>query len=241
MSVEMVFPFLSSAIMLAFVVAVLQRWWVRRHSFLLLWGVGLAMFCVGSLAEAYFTIATSDLAFRAWYLFGAMLTAGWIGQGTVYLLARRNIAHVSFAIVLLLSVLGVYGMIAIPLNAAAMTTQTPLSEQYREVLQQGAWVRLLTPFFNVYGLVTMVGGAIYSAFLFWRKRSLPQRMWGNVLIASGALVASLAGTLTRLGSDNLLYAGEVASVALMFSGFLLASQRAPQPKAQAVHASGEPS
>jgi hypothetical protein len=74
----------------------------------------------------------------------------------------------------------------------------------------------------------LVGGAIYSAFLFWRKKTLLNRMWGNVLIATGALVIAFASTLTRFGIGDYLYVGELVSAALMFSGFLVATRRAPE-------------
>ncbi len=37
-------------------------------------------------------------SFRLWYLFGAILVAAWLGQGTVYLLARRRIAYRCMAV-----------------------------------------------------------------------------------------------------------------------------------------------
>ena len=40
------------------------------------------------------------------------------------------------------------------------------------------------------GTLTLVGGTIYAAFLFWRKKVLVNRLYGNILIAAGALAAS---------------------------------------------------
>jgi drug/metabolite transporter (DMT)-like permease len=82
---------------------------------------------------------------------------------------------------------------------------------------------LSTPFFNVYGLITLVGGALYSTYLFWRKRVLPNRVIGNVLIAVGALIIASASTLTRLGYGSLLAIGQLLAAVLMFSGFLVAA------------------
>jgi len=144
------------------------------------------------------------------------------------------------------------------LDEAAFTTSRPISEQYgtkvleagqaatagaltaqetyrgaqvtvtRGVLPLGAAVRLTTPFFNIYGLLTLVGGALYSSFLFWRKRVLPNRVIGNVLIAAGALSIGFASTLTRLGNGQFLYLGELIAAILMFSGFMTAGR--PQPE-----------
>jgi hypothetical protein len=143
------------------------------------------------------------------------------------------------------------------LDEAIFTTSKPISEQYgtkilepretppagaktttttyrgkqvtvvRGLLPLGSPVRLTTPFFNIYGLLTLVGGAIWSAYLFWRKRVLPNRVVGNVLIAAGALSIGFASTLTRLGYGQLLYLGELVAAVLMFSGFITAAK--PQP------------
>ena len=69
----------------------------------------------------------------------------------------------------------------------------------RGILPLGSPMRLTTAFFNIYGLLTLFGGAIWSAYLFWRKRVMPNRVIGNVLIAAGALLIGSASTLTRLG------------------------------------------
>jgi hypothetical protein len=144
------------------------------------------------------------------------------------------------------------------LDEAAFTTDRAISEQYgtkvlkpgqtapsgtetmattyrgeavtavRGLLPLGASVRLTTPFFNIYGLLTLVGGALYSAYLFWRKRVLPNRVLGNILIAAGALLIGTASTLTRLGYGQFLYLGELLSAVLMFIGFRFAAR--PQPE-----------
>ncbi|MDR3576932.1 MAG: hypothetical protein P4L50_23950 [Anaerolineaceae bacterium] len=100
----------------------------------------------------------------------------------------------------------------------------------RGLLPVGAPVRMTTPFFNIYGLLTLVGGAIYSAFLFWRKRVLPNRVIGNVLIAAGALSIGFASVLTRLGNGRFLYLGELLAAVLMFAGFLTAGQPQTQER-----------
>lgn len=259
MSVNQILPFVSTVIMLWFTVDVFQRYAVRRNPAFLFWGIGLAMFGVGSFAEAYLALAWNKWVFFAWYLFGAALNAAWLGQGTLYLLVRRKWVHVVAAMLILGSLFAGNLMLrAMPkLDESVFTTNKPISEQYgtkaldegetapagaqtitttyrgeevtavRGLLPFGTPVRLTTPFFNIYGLLTLVGGAIYSAFLFWRKRIMPNRVIANVLIAAGALAIGFASTLTRLGYGEFLYLGELISAILMFAGFRMAAR--PQP------------
>jgi hypothetical protein len=155
------------------------------------------------------------------------------------------------------------------LDEAVFATSKPISEQYgtkaldpgqaapagaqtlaatyrgeqvtavRGLLPLGAPVRLTTPFFNIYGLLTLVGGAIYSAYLFWRKRVLPNRVIGNILIAGGALLIGTASTLTRLGYGQFLYLGELISAILMFAGFRVAARPQPDELPAAVPVAGD--
>ncbi|UCC75393.1 MAG: hypothetical protein JSW37_07645, partial [Anaerolineales bacterium] len=85
-------------------------------------------------------------------------------------------------------------------------------------------VRVLTPFFNVSGLVALAGGAAYSAWVFWRRGILPNRVIGNILIALGALAPGLGGLFSRLGLSGYLYLGELLGALLMYVGFLRATR-----------------
>ena len=125
---------------------------------------------------------------------------------------------------------------------ARTTTTTYRGEEVtvvRGLLPLGSAVRLTTPFFNIYGLLTLVGGAIWSAYLFWRKRIMPNRVIGNVLIAAGALSIGFASTLTRLGYGQLLYAGELVAAILMFAGFRFAARPQPDEAAQPLPAAAD--
>lgn len=232
MSINMLLPFLSAVVMAIFTVWVLQRYAVRRKLHFLFWGIGLAMFCFASFAEAYLAITWNKWVFFGWYLCGAALTAGWIGHGTVYLLFRKKWVHGVTAVLLLGSLFAAYLMLVATqnLDETAFSAAVPISEQYRDIMPAiaaGGAVRLTTPFFNVYGLITLVGGALWSAYLFWRKRVLPNRVIGNVLIAAGALSIGLASTLTRLGDGSYLFLGELVAAVLMFVGFRYAAKPVP--------------
>ena len=231
MSLNLMLPFVSTAIMFVFAAVVIARYLARRSGglYLLVWGLGLLMFGLGSLGEAYSAaIGWNPDVFRIWYVFGAVLNAGWLGMGTVYLLARgrrRGLAHALALVLLALSLVALFMMWTTPLDASKFHSTVALSDQYRDILPPGAPVRLLTPIFNIFGLVALVGGALWSSYLFWRKRVMGNRVVGNILIAAGALAIGSASTLTRLGFGGFLYLGELLAAITMFAGFLVASRR----------------
>jgi hypothetical protein len=245
MSINLLLPFASTVVMLFFTIYVLQRFAVRRAPHFLFWGIGLAMFGAGSFGEAYLALAWNKWVFFAWYFFGAALNAAWIGHGTVFLMFRKRWVNVLTGLLVLGSLAALVLMLQVMprLDASQFTTSKPISEQYRFIMpavSDGGLVRLTTPFFNIYGLITLVGGALWSAYLFWRKRVLPNRVVGNVLIAAGALSIGFASTLTRLGYGSLLYLGELLAALLMFSGFLVAAapRQSVQEDAQVAVAAG---
>ena len=90
-------------------------------------------------------------------------------------------------------------------------------------MTRGGLIIALTILLNLYGTVTLVGGALYSAYLFWRKEILSNRMFGNILIAVGALSPAMGGSFLKAGLFDFLYLSELAGIILMFAGFQLAT------------------
>ena len=83
-------PILSTIITFIFAIAVFNRFNVRHGSHLLLWSIGLVLYGIGTLTEVSMLFKFNALALKLWYLSGAMLTAAWLGQGTINLLVRRR-------------------------------------------------------------------------------------------------------------------------------------------------------
>jgi hypothetical protein len=221
--------FLSSAMMLVFGIVVLRRFFARRALHFLFWGIGLLMFSIASFAEAYLALSWSPWAFFSWYFFGAALNAAWIGHGTLCLLFSRSRLLPWTALLLLGSLAALVLMLqVIPLlDETRFIAEIPISNQYSDIMppaRDGAIIRLATPFFNIYGVIVLVGGALWSSYLFWRKRVLPNRVLGNLLIAVGALVISFASVLTRMGFSAWLNLGELVAGGLLFAGFLVTAR-----------------
>ncbi len=223
---------LSTIISFIFAAAVLNRYRIKRTNHLLFWGIGLVFYGLGTLTEVILTFTFSEWAIKLWYLSGAMLTAAWLGQGTVYLLVRKRGVARSLAVVLvILSLISLGLMIVAPITSETVSYDVSqmASTQYKEILVRNGATIGLTILLNVYGTIALVGGAIYSAYLFWRKKVLAKRMVGNILIAAGALMPAMAGTFVKAGLVDWLYVSELIGVILMYAGFLLAmEERTPE-------------
>lgn len=217
-------PYLSTVITFIFVVAVYNRYRQRGGVHLLLWAVGLLFYGLGTLSEVILSLTFNIFVLKVWYLTGAMLTAAWLGMGSVHLLIRKgNAAKVTTWVLAAVSVLVLIFVMLAPVLSANYDIARPASEQYKEIFSRSGLMILFTILLNIYGTLTLVGGAIYSAFLFWRKKVLANRMFGNILIAAGALSPAMGGSLLKAGYADMLYISEFVGVILMYVGFIMAT------------------
>jgi hypothetical protein len=230
-------PFASCIVSLVFAYFVLRRFRQRNGTHLLLWGIGMIFYATGAFCEAYYgAFGWNPLIFRLWYLFGAILVAAWLGQGTVYLLAKRRWANGFMILLALGSLYGLVRVFTAELDPSLMTSSLHTGSELSGHAIVTPGVRTLTPFFNLYGTVTLVGGAAWSAWIFWRKRILLHRTLGNVLIAFGAMAPAFGGAFSRFGLANALYLGELLGAVVMFIGFIRATT--PIGERRTVPASG---
>ncbi len=231
-AINIVLPFTSAIISFFFAFLLFRRYLVRRGPHLLLWGIGMVFYGTGGFCEGYYgAFGWNPFIFRLWYLAGAILVAAWLGQGTVYLLAKRRWANVLMALLALGSLYAAFRVFAAELDPSLMTTSVHTGSELSGHAIVTPGVRSLTPIFNLYGTVTLVGGALYSAWIFWRKRILLHRTIGNILIAVGAILPAFGGAFSRMGLPGALYVSELLGAILLFIGFLRATT--PMRKDQA--------
>lgn len=210
-----ILPAATTLVAFIFAFLVLRRWRYGRKPQSLFWGIGLLFFGGGAAMEMLHAIAGwNPLVFRLWYLFGAFFAAAWLGLGTAFLLMRRRRAWVLFAVLLAGSLFAAWRVFGAQLDPSQMLGGEMSGHA---IVTPG--VRILTPFFNLFGTILLVGGAIYSSWLFWRKRVLLNRVVGNILIAAGALFPAFGGVFQRAGVPALLYFSELLGVIVMFVGF----------------------
>jgi hypothetical protein len=223
-------PLTSAIISFVFAGLVFKRYLAKHHTHNLLWAIGMLFYGIGGACEAiYGFFGWNPLVFRLWYLFGAILVAAWLGQGTIFLLAKANIARILMAVLGAASIFAAYRVFTAQLDPAGMISSLHTGSELSGGAILSPGVRSLTPFFNIYGTLALVGGALYSAFLFFRKRVLLHRVVGNVLIAAGAILPAFGGSFSRLGIPGALYISELLGAIIIFIGFL----RATSPMAAA--------
>ncbi len=215
---------LATIVALAFAGSVWDRYRHRKGLHLLFWGFGALLFGVGVFAETLLSVGFSELALKSWYLTGAMLTAPWLGQGTVALLVRKpGRAAVLTAVLVALSLLCVELLRVAPVNPAGFDAAVPLAEQYREIMGRNGLMIGLTILLNIYGTLALVGGALYSIFIFWRKGVLRNRMLGNIFIALGGLLPASGGSGILLGSFDWHSLSLLLGVIALYIGYLWAT------------------
>jgi hypothetical protein len=224
-----ILPVFSTLITLIFSIAVFNRYRARGGAHLLVWGIGLVFFGLGTAMEVVLGFTFNALALKLWYLSGAMLTAAWLGQGSVNLLWRRHhIAQITNILLTLVSLAALGLILVAPIHSAAsFHPSIPVSTQYKDILTRNGLTVAMTILLNTYGTFTLIGGALYSAFLFWRKKVLFNRMVGNMLIAGGAMLPALGGSFLKAGFPDWLYLSEFSGVILMYVGFVLATAAQP--------------
>ena len=233
-AINTLLPFTSAIVSFVFAFFIFKRYSIKKRPHLLLWGIGMLFYGIGGFCEAYFgAFGWNALIFRMWYLFGAILVAAWLGQGTVYLLAKRRTANILMVILGVASLYAAIRIFGAELDPSLLTSSVHTGSELSGHAITTPGIRSLTPFFNLYGVITLVGGAVYSAWIFYRKRVLLHRTIGNILIAVGALAPAFGGAFSRFGIPGALYIGELLGATLIFLGFWRATTPMQEKQSQA--------
>ena len=164
---------------------------------------------------------------------------------------RRLAAHVAMSFLLIGSLVVAYmtltATLAAPGWAVDPSTHVPVGSAFP------AYVRVLTPAFNVAGALCLLFGAVYSAYIYMPKRKvlrgkgpavvavnlvtstpvatrallqgkLNSRVPATLLIAAGALIPGVTSGLNRFGVTWSFFLGELLGVLLIFAGFLVSEE-----------------
>jgi len=209
-------PIGTTVISAAFFAVLLRRYLlIGRGAHLLWWAGGVFAYGVGTALEASITLGGNSIALnKAWYVAGAIFGGYPLAQGTVFLLLRRRTAVILTAVSLPAAIGAAALVLASPVVLDAMEPHRPTG-----AILEWSWVRLLTPFINLYAVVFLIGGAILSAIRYARRSDAGSRVIGNILIALGATLPGIGGALTKADLVEALYLGEFFGIILIWVGY----------------------
>ena len=217
-------PLATTLFAIWFAPRLFRRWRDRRPApHLFWWGLGVALYGVGTLTESLTTlVGWHTPIFRLWYISGALLGGAPLAQGTAYLLLSRRTADRITAL-----------LVTVVVVAAVCVLASPIAYDRVELHRLSGnvlvweWVRWFSPFINTYAFFMLVGGAIASALRYWKRPGQEHRMLANVYIAIGGLLPGIGGTFTRFGHVEVLYVTELVGLLLIFAGFRTATGGGP--------------
>lgn len=225
-----IFPLSAATISLMILWTMIGRLRTKQRPYEVVWAIAFAMFAVAAGIQVLADIiGWTALLARLYYVLGATLVVGWLGLGTWLLQARAGwLQNAGVWTVLLLTGFAFGLVMMTPVDNAALATDG------WHALEKPVALTVVTIITNTLGTVVLVGGALWSAWIFWRKRIMVQRMYGLILIATGAMVVAAGGGLTRLGHQQYLYIAMSIGIGLIFWGYLKTIQPATTAPSTAV-------
>jgi hypothetical protein len=201
---------------------VLRQYILRRRMHQLAWAIGLFLYAAAAAMEAWSegTGSWEPIIYRVYIVIAASLV-GFLGLGTLYLVARRRRwGDYYFAFLVACMVVFFVGTFTADLDMAKLVPGITVGGQ--ALGPSLTFPRVMSLPINISGTILLFGGALWSVIRFARRREFGYRVWANVLIASGAALLAGLGSRARLGETDGLYAAEMVAAGLMLAGFLLA-------------------
>ena len=172
------------------------------------WAAALVAYAVACAALAWGASAGwDDHAFRAYYLFGGLLSAPLLGVGSLLLVGQRWAAAAGLAYA------GLAAGVAIsePLTRHVAAGGIPAAQDYFDYVP----ARVLALAGNSAGTLALVAVALAT----FRRRPV-----GNALVVAGVVVAAVGSALVGLGEAGTAAFFAVA-VALLYAGFVSRSSQ----------------
>lgn len=209
-------PILTTLLSAIFLFVLLKRYSVRRSgTHLLWWAAGIFTYGSGTALEATVTLhGNTPLLNQLWYVFGAILGGYPLAQGSVYLHFSKKTANLLTAITAPI-------LVVVSICVFLSPTRLDLLQSYRPggAALEWQWVRYLTPFINGYAAIFLIGSAIMSAVYFFKEKFDGPRALGNALIAFGALLPGIGGSMAKGGLVEALYIGEFVGLIFIWAGY----------------------
>jgi len=215
-----VIPLIAAVVGGAFAVVVGRQYLTRRRPYQAIWALALAMFGVAALFETAGQAAGwSDATYKGYYLFGGLLNVGWLGVGSLLVVAQRRPSWVAIGVMAAISLVSVVAVLLSHTDPELLRAQVPA----RGAIDVPAVLPLVT---NIGGSLLLIGGAAWSAWKSARAGAPRNRVVGLALLAAGAFI--VAGGHSYAQSRGAYIAqplSEAAGIVAMFSGYLVVEAR----------------
>ena len=231
-------PAATAVLGFVFFALVFRQYLQRRRAHQLAWSVGLLFYAVAASMEAWSEYSgTWNPTVYCIYIVLAASLVGFLGLGTLYLMARRRIWG-DIYLIFLLGCLAVffYGVFTTTLESDKLVPGITVGGQ--ALGPSLSFPRVMSLPFNITGSILLIGGAVWSVWRFARRREYAYRMWANALIAAGAVLIAFVGSRARLGDTTGLYPAEMVASAMMMAGFLMAGTLRKGARARRAAGSG---
>jgi len=208
-------PILTSLFSIFFFREIISHYLQKKKTYLLWWSIGVATFGLGTIAESINAVyGWNIINTKYWYIVGALLGGFPLAQGSVYLLCSKKFARISSIIIVSIIIAASVFVILVPYQLPPN-----FSGELTGKIFSWKWVRYISPFINLYAFIFLVGGAIFSAYRYYKMgiREVPFK--GNIIIAIGGLLPGIGGTFTRMGYVQVLYVTEFIGLLLIYAGY----------------------
>jgi hypothetical protein len=217
---EALLAFAAALLALRLAGSLARRWRARREPQLAAWSASLLTYSVASAALAWGAASGwDDIAFRVYYLCGALLTAPLLGIGSLLLWGRRWAAPLG----LLYAGFAVGVAIAAPLSSPVSGESIPEAQEHLDLVPG----RLTALLGNSLGTLAVVAVALLTI----RRRPL-----GNALIIAGVAVAAVGSGIAGLGVAETAAFVAVAA-GLLYLGFVAPASYPKLPKSSSKRSS----
>lgn len=189
-------PLAATQVCLLLTLSLAGSAWRTRRLPALSWAVALACATIGAGALWYgAAFGWSPLLFRLYYLGGALLAVPWLALGQTQVLVSRRPATVLAVLVFLASALGGAVVGLSELRGPVEGTGLPDGATLLPALP-----RTLVGVANGAGVLVLLSGLAVGVRRSWRGGPVGRsRATGLALVAAGAVVAGLGGTVSALG------------------------------------------
>lgn len=211
---------------------VARQWLSNRKPHQLLWLVALFVWTLAVAAETASAYRRSwdPVSYQAYYAFGALMVASWLGAGSLFLVAPRRLAIGFFLFIGVLSLVGCWLIFTRAIEPGLLAQTDALGSVDLKIIPLIP-VPILIVVGNVLGILAFTGSALFSV---WRtlRQGMPRRpMFGILLVGLGGLVAASEHSIGVLGGPGLFRASELLAVVLIFVGYSLGTRPLAQPAA----------